>query len=112
MAQMSESEFNQLVDDTLIAIEEALDDSASDLDYENNGGVLTIEFDNGSQIIINRQTPTRQIWVATRAGGFHFDYDADNEQWVLDTDGTPLLTLLSRAVNNQSGGMVDLVAKV
>jgi CyaY protein len=79
----SETQFNQAVDDTLDAIETALDEIGSDLDYGNSGGVLTLHCDNGSQIILSRQTPVRQLWVATRTGGFHFERSLD-EEWLLE----------------------------
>ncbi len=55
---MTESEFNQQVDDTLISIEEALDELDLDIDYETSGGILTITLENGSKIIINRHSKT------------------------------------------------------
>jgi len=72
---MDESVFHERVDDLLLAIEDAVEDSGADIDYETAGGILTLRFADGSQIIVNRQTPVRQVWVATRSGGFHFDYD-------------------------------------
>ena len=108
---MDESEFNQLVDDTLQVIEAGLDNCDADLDWDINGGILAIECapdseNGGSQVIINRQTPTRQIWVATRGGGFHFDYDHDNDRWVQGE--LELFSLLNQALSEQSGEPVDL----
>ncbi len=56
---MNDSEFHRLADSLWMTIEERLDDwdGDSDIDYEINGGVLTISFENGSKIIINRQEP-------------------------------------------------------
>ena len=107
---MNESEFNELADDTLLAIEEAIDDSGADIDYDNAGGILTLEFSNGSQIIINRQTPLSQIWVAARSGGFHFVYDSDNETWHLEGKGDELFDCLSRYCSEQAGEAVTLQA--
>ena len=90
---MTESEFNQLVDDRLLAIEEVLDEAESDIDYENSGGVLTITCENGQKVIFTRQAPVRQLWVAVPFGGFHFDL-ADGE-WVCDADSKPLPTFLT-----------------
>ena len=72
---MTESEFNQLVDQTLESIEWSLDEVDSDLDYELGGGVLTVTFENGTSLVFSRQPPTRQLWLAARAGGFHYEYD-------------------------------------
>ena len=92
---MTESEFNQRVDDILEQIENAIDESGADIDYETAGGILTLTFENDTRIIINRQTPVSQIWVATKLGGFHFDYHADSDSWVKDDDGTELFAALS-----------------
>lgn len=108
---MEESEFNQRVDDTLEAIEEALEDSDADLDWDLVGGILTIvcgdEAQNpGSQVIVNRQGPTRQIWVAARSGGYHLDYDAAGDCW--RQDSLELFALLSQALSEQIGETVKL----
>ena len=64
MAAVNTGEFNQKVEDMFSRIEDALDDCNADLDWDMVGGVLTIECENGSQVILNRQEPTRQIWLA------------------------------------------------
>ena len=61
---MNESDFNQLAEDTMTEIEEAIDDCGVDIDYDSAGGILTLEFSNGSQIMVNKQTPLSQLWVA------------------------------------------------
>ncbi len=56
---MNETEFHQLVDSQLERIEAAIDEAGADIDYETSGNVMPLEFDDGSQIIINRQEPMR-----------------------------------------------------
>ena len=108
---MNESEFDQLADDTLVAIEDAIDASGADIDYDSGGGILTLEFANGSQIIINKQGPAKQLWVAARSGGFHIDFDSDSESWRLDSDhDQELMVCLSRYCSEQAGESVDLTA--
>ena len=102
---MTESEFMSRVDVTLERIEELLDDAETDLDCESNGGMLTVKCENGSQIIFTRQPPVKQLWVATRHGGFHFDHDG--EQWLRDTDGASLTEVLTAAFAEQAGGDFD-----
>jgi len=51
---MNDSQFHQIVDDLLMAIEEVLDDAMVDFDYETSAGVLKLVFSDKSQIIINR----------------------------------------------------------
>lgn len=98
---MTESEFNDLVDDTLTQVEETLDDAETDLDYLTSGGVLTIICENKSQLIFTRQTPVKQLWLATRTGGYHFDHNG--EGWVLDSDATPLKAFFEKEFQAQAG---------
>lgn len=67
---MNDSEFHQLADQMMASIEEHLDnyDGDADIDCETNGGVMTLSFEDGSKIIINRQEPFHQIWLATKQG--------------------------------------------
>ena len=104
--ELNPGEFNQKVDGTLSAIEDALDACDADLDWDAAGGILTIECENGSQVIINRQEPTRQIWVAARAGGFHFDYHSDEDCW--KQGDLELMDMLSQSLTEQSGETVNL----
>ena len=107
---MNESDFNQLAEDTMTALEEAIDDCGVDIDYDSAGGILTLEFGNGSQIIVNKQTPLSQLWVAARSGGFHFDYDAADQCWRLQGGGEELFDCLSRYCSEQAGEEVRLGA--
>jgi CyaY protein len=108
---MNESEFNRLAEQTMVAIEEAIEASGADIDYDTISDILTLEFDNRSQIIINKQAPTSQLWVAARSGGYHFDYDAASQTWVLDSDRSQeLFACLSRYCSEQAGEDVELSA--
>ena len=107
---MNESEFNDIVDDILIEIEDAVEEacveSGADIDYETTSGILTLTFTNGSQIIINRQAPLKQIWVAAKQGGFHFDFNTESKQWICD--GKELYSALSEYCTEQSGQTIKL----
>ena len=107
---MTESEFNQKVDDILIQIEDAIDQSGADIDYDSAGGVLTLTFEDDSKIIINRQTPLKQIWLATRGGGFHFDYNTEKNQWQLENDTLEFFDALSQHSSAQAGTNIELLA--
>ena len=103
---MEESEFHEMVDDVLLTIENAIEACGFDIEAENVSGILTLYFPNDSQIVINRQTPTRQIWVASKSGGYHLDYDQDDENW--QQDGIELFHLLSRECSEQAGAPIEL----
>jgi CyaY protein len=103
---MTESEFIERAEATLRAIETAVDGVDADLDCTRAGGVLTLELDNGSRIVVNTQMPTRQIWVAARSGGFHYGFDG--QRWRDTRDGSELFAALSRLVSSQGGRPVVL----
>jgi CyaY protein len=50
----------------------------------------------------------REIWVAARAGGFHFRWDGSS--WRDSRDGSELFAALSKIVSAQSGRAVKLTA--
>lgn len=104
---MNDSEFHQLADQLMLNIEQTLDDfdGDADIDYETNGGVMTLSFENGSKIVINRQEPLHQVWLATKTGGYHFNYR--DESWKCDRSGQEFYELLSEAASTQSGETVS-----
>jgi len=105
---MDEREFNGLADAMLARLEKALEDSAADLDLElKPGGILELEFGNGSKIIINRHSAAREIWVAAKSGGYHFKPDAG--RWIASRDGAELLAVLERCIFEQSGTPIKLL---
>ncbi|WXL25555.1 iron donor protein CyaY [Ectopseudomonas mendocina] len=104
---LTEARFHDLVDATQQAVEDIFDDSDLDLDLENSGGVLTVRFENGTQLIFSRQEPLRQLWLAARSGGYHFDYDEESSQWVCDSSDEALGEMLARITLEQSGAELD-----
>ena len=104
---MNESEFNQRVDDTLTQIEEAIDVSGAEIDYELSGGILTLEFEDGSKVIVNRQAAVGQLWVAAKSGGYHLNFKAASG-WVTDKGGEGLESLLNRVCSEQSQEIISL----
>ncbi len=103
---MTETEFNQTVDAIFARIEDALDARDTDIDYETSAGILTLEFEDGSKIIINRQTPTQEIWVAAKSGGYH--YRLDQGAWRNTRDGSEFFYSLSTYIQQQSGETIEL----
>jgi CyaY protein len=97
---MNEAEFEAQAGAALEAIERALEQT--ELDFElKEGGVLEIEFDDASKIIVNRHAAAREIWVAARSGGFHFRWDG--AAWRDTRSGAELFGALSELVSQQSG---------
>lgn len=104
---LTEARFHDLVDITQQNLEDIFDESGLDLDIENSAGVLTIKFENGTQLIFSRQEPLRQLWLAARSGGFHFDYDEEEKRWSCDTSDELLSEMLARISLDQAGVELD-----
>lgn len=97
---MDEGEYHRLADAVMQRIEAGLDAAAGDLDYElAAGGVLEITCANGSRIVVNRQAAAREIWVAARAGGFHYRWDGAH--WRDTRTGEELFAALERLLAEQ-----------
>jgi len=103
----SESAFISAADGVLAAVGRTLDavqdTTDSDVDWSINEGILTIECDDGSKVIVNRHVPNREIWVAARSGGFHFRAEAG--RW-RDTRGGSYLEDTLALILAQQGGLV------
>jgi CyaY protein len=110
---MSEHEFQRAAEATLDAIEASLEGAIDrgnlDLELERQGNVITLVFEDDSRIIVNSHSAAREIWVAARAGGFH--YRRDGARWVDGRSGDELWAALSRLVSQQGGKAVVLAAR-
>jgi len=97
---MNESDFHREVDAVLARIEAAVE-GEDGLDVDLEAGILTITCPDGTRIIVNRQTPNREIWVAARSGGFHFV--SKEGAWRDTRSGDELFASLARIVRLQAG---------
>lgn len=109
---MSESEFLAAAEGVLDAVEAAFEQAgeAADVDVEcsRSGNVLEIEFANRSKMIVNTQAPMREIWVAARAGGFHYRFT--DGRWLDTRDGSELFDALSTLASAQAGAELKISA--
>jgi CyaY protein len=109
---MTDTEFMDRAESVLRAIETNCDrindEGDTDIDNQRVGGMITITFQNKSQIIINLQKPLHEIWLAARSGGYHYKFDG--RQW-MDTKGQgEFFASLSGYASDQAGGPVDFMA--
>ncbi|SIT44849.1 frataxin, iron-binding and oxidizing protein [Paraburkholderia piptadeniae] len=103
---MSDSEYFARAEAVLAAVERALDDADADIEFERSGNVLTLEFENGTKIIVNLQPPMQEIWIAAKSGGYHFRY-VDGE-WRDTRNGTEFYASLSEYATQQAGEPVRI----
>ena len=73
---MTDPEFMDHAETLLNRVESACDrindETDADVDNQRTGGMVTLTFANRSQIVINLQKPLHEVWMATKAGGYHY----------------------------------------
>lgn len=101
---LSDSEYHAKALAVLASIEAAVDrwlqDDVVDIDAARTGGLLELGFPNGSKIVLNTQPPLHELWMAARAGGYHYKYVGG--RW-LDRDGREFFDVLSTCASEQAG---------
>jgi CyaY protein len=73
----------------------------ADVDNQRVGGMITLSFEDRSQIIINLQRPLHEVWLAARAGGFHYKFDG--RAWRDSKGQGEFFADLSRYASQQAG---------
>jgi CyaY protein len=101
---MTDLEFLDRAELALKAIEASCDriNDAGDVDIDNQrtGGMITLSFENKSQIVVNLQKPLQEIWLATKRGGYHYKFV--NNQWQDTKSQAELFANLSSCASEQA----------
>jgi CyaY protein len=98
---MNDAEFNDNIDELFNTIEDAIDDLEADVDCEISGGVLTLKCPDGSALIFSRQTASKELWLAARSGGFHYNWQ--NNNWYCGRTEQTLAEMLVDISREQMG---------
>ena len=102
---MTDLEYLSHAEAALGAVEQACDQineaSDADIDNQRSGGMITLTFKNKSQIVVNLQKPLQEIWLAAKAGGFHYKFV--DGQWQDTKNASELFAVLSREASAQAG---------
>ena len=102
---MTDLEYMDRAEALLASVEASCDRlneaTEADIDNQRVGGMITLVFQDGSQIVINLQKPLQEVWLAARAGGFHYRFDG--QRWK-DTKGEgEFFADLTRYASDQAG---------
>lgn len=76
----------------------------ADIDNQRSGGMITLTFVNKSQIVMNLQKPLQEIWLAAKAGGFH--YKCIDGKWLDTKNAAEFFAVLTREASAQAGQAV------
>ena len=102
---MTDTEYMDRAEALLRAVEQACDrindESDADIDNQRVGGMITLTLHNRTQIIINLQKSLQEVWMAAKAGGFHYRFDG--QVWRDTKAATEFFADLSRFATEQSG---------
>lgn len=102
---LSDAEYQRLPGQVLAAIEAATDRwlqaDVIDIDSQRTGGLLELVFPDDSRIVVNTQPPLQELWLAARAGGYHYRHVAG--RWLDTRDGSEFFTALSKHASTQGG---------
>ena len=102
---LQDTEYQAAAEHVLAAIERQCDawlqQGVVDIDTNRAGGLVELEFPNGSKIVVNKQPPLHEIWLAARNGGFHFKYV--DQAWRDTRDGVEFFARLSDEASRQAG---------
>jgi len=107
---LDDSAFEKVAMETLEDLMDAIDEGLGDcLDVDLNGGILTIELDDGGQYILNKHGASHQIWMSSPvSGATHFDYDGAAGEWVSTKGEGELKFILGSELEKTTGETVSL----
>lgn len=108
MTGPDETDFTRLADETIGRLFEQLEEAIGDVaDVELQEGILTVDFEGGGQLVLNKHQPNRQIWLASPvSGAAHFAWKGG--RWVSTRGGETLLDQLAADVSALAGAPVSL----
>ena len=102
---LSDLQYQQRTSELLARIEATTDrwlqDDVVDIDTQRTGGLLEMSFPDGSKIVVNTQPPLHEVWLATRAGGYHYRWQEG--AWRDTRDGNEFIEVLSHNSSAQAG---------
>ncbi|CAL4324488.1 Iron-sulfur cluster assembly protein CyaY [Buchnera aphidicola (Pterocallis alni)] len=80
--ELNQYQFCIMFNKILFNIEKYLDhfNNKHDLDYEIINQMMLISFSKNNKIIISKQEIHKQIWLANKTNGYHFNYK--NNHWI------------------------------
>ncbi len=103
---LTEREFERVADESLRALEGALED-LDGLEVSLEMGILTLEFADGTRYVINSHRAARQIWMAAELRAWHFDYQQATRRWIAGRDGDELWSALAGVTSRKLGRPVS-----
>lgn len=101
--------FDSAANRFLAALTTAFEDALPMAEVDLEGGILTVELEDGGTYVINKHAPTRQIWVSSPASGAtHFARDQASDRWIDTRGGRDLARMLRDEIRSATGADLTL----
>lgn len=96
-----ETNFYILIDNLFLKIEDILNKNENkfDIDYEIQDYVITISFPSKNLVIINKQESLKQVWLATKKNGYHFNYKKN--KWICNRSKQDFWKILEKVFSDE-----------
>ena len=106
---MDANEFENLAEQTLENLFEALDESIGDVvDVDFDNGVLTMELEDGRQYIINKHAPNQEIWLSSPLSGAAHYACGEANVWTSTRGNEALNDVLAAEFKQITGQIINL----
>jgi CyaY protein len=108
---MEEKLYRKILDDTYDRVDRAFADVDPDLaEVTVAQGALTVLYNQKVKLMLTPQPSVRQLWVAFRDRGWHFDWDVTKSSWMDDRKlGIELHKLIEETTKEAAGAEVRIV---
>lgn len=106
---MERAQFVKVAAAALARIEDGLVNLEHDtLDVELAGDVLTLEFVDKVEFVINAHSAAGQVWMAANRNAWHFGYDDASGTWIASKTDEELMATVCKQVGEKLGMTVSL----
>ena len=74
-----------------------------EIDVMPGDGHVTLEFEDRTRFVLNRQAAAHQMWFAAGARAWHYGWSDEQRTWVDDRDGHDLYGRIAEVVGDKLG---------
>ena len=103
--RLSDAEFQSRAEAAIAELEQAFSRLADDrdIDVQVEGGVLSIDFEEGEpgRFIVSPNSSARQVWVSARVSSFKFGWSDEAATFVLAGTNETLKDVMTRLAREQ-----------
>jgi frataxin len=105
---LDDSSFETLAEQAMQAFADKIEEVASDeADVDLEGGILTVELEEGGTFLLNKHGPLKQLWLSSPvSGASHYAYDEASGRWRSTRDEGDLAERLAAELSRATGATI------